>query len=178
MVKFSVKYYLKTVAVSLLFYICGGFILSFFVTEEESVLSIAVPLIITIIGVLIRILILKRQINKSDVVCFETADYFTISLPAVCLLALTAIILVCEIYIDKTGNLMYQSTFDSVKSMIYVFFPGALTVDGIIYNLSRWNNTVYYILLVMNTAVYIFPTLIYIMSIRERLADNHQSGDD
>lgn len=161
MVKFSIKYYLKCIALSFAFYLCGGFVLSFFITEEDSFLSIAVPIIMTSISIFIRIIILKNQINKSHISYFEITDYFKMSLPAIFLLALTAVLLICDTFISNINNLMYKSLFDNVKSIIFVLFPGGLTVDGIIYNLSYWNDVVYYSLLVINTVIYILPTLMY-----------------
>lgn len=174
MIKFSVKYYLKSLAISLIFYICGGFVLSFFLTEEEGVLSILVPILIMIAGVFIRIVVLKHQMNKYSISDFDMIDYFKISLPAICLLALTIIILICEVCMKNIGNFMYQSVFDNVKSVIFVLFPGGLTVDGIIYNLSHWNNSVYYSLLIINIVIYIFPTFIY-MRIRENIGNDFTS---
>lgn len=162
MLKFSVKYYFKCVALSLLFYVFGGFILSFFLTEEESVFSLVVPVILCIIGVFLRILVLKHQLQKECIADFETADYFKMSIPAVCLLIFIALFLLCDICVHHMGEWLQQSAFDSIKFYLFVLFPGALTVDGVLYNISYWSNTVYYALLIANILIYIVPTLLYI----------------
>lgn len=172
MLIFSGKYYLKCIGLSLLFYICGGFILAFFSTEEESILSVLIPLITTVSGVFIRIIILKRQLNKENVSGFESKDYFAISLPAVCLLILEAIIFVCDVSINKTGNIMWQSVFDSLQICAFALYPGGLTADGIIYNLSYWNSTAYYILLTANIVIYLLPALLYIWANERKTRDN------
>ena len=167
MLKFSIKYYMKCIALSIIGYVCGGFFLSFVVTETESIFSFITPAIISIIGVVIRIIILKRQLKKANIPAFEPADYFKMSMPALCLFILTAIILLCDIWVNSVGKLMYQSVFDNIKIYILLLFPGALNVDGIIYNLSYWNNMVYYVLLIVNILIYILPTLVY-MTIRTK----------
>ena len=161
MLKKSIIYYVKCIIMSIIGYICGGFILSFLLTEVESAFSLFMPIIISIIGIIIRIIILNQQFKKEGNFDFNLTSYFKMSIPAFCLLILTAIILLCDVYINNAGDLMYRSIFDNIKMCIWVLFPGALSVDGIIYNLSYWSNTVYYVLLIANILIYILPVWIY-----------------
>lgn len=76
MLKFSLKYYLKCVALSIAAYICGGFVLAFVLTEGESVFSYILPFIIAIIGFSVRILLLNHQIKQKR---YFILNYLTIS---------------------------------------------------------------------------------------------------
>lgn len=161
MLKFSVKYYLKCILVSLIFFICGGYIIGLFATHDISNFSLIAPVAITVIGFFIRMLILKRQLNKENISDFEAADYFKMCLPGLCLLVVTAIVFLCDIFINKIGNSMAQLVIEGVKFAILVLFPGGLTLDLIICTLIDSIDTAYYIMLIINILFYTFPALIY-----------------
>lgn len=159
MLKKSIIYYVECIAISFVGYVCGGGILSFLLTEIESVFSLVIPIIISIIEFIIRIKILNKQLKEES--NFNLKSYFDMSIPALLLLILTVIILLCDVYLNNTESLIYISIFDNVKMCIWVLFPGALFVDGIIYNLSHWNDMIYYVLLIANIFIYILPVWIY-----------------
>ena len=163
MLRNAFKYYIKCIAVSVIGYIFGGFILSFLLTEVESVLTLFLPGIIAVIGIVIRIIVLNEHIKKSADFDFGLTSCLKMSIPALCLLILAVVILLCDAFINEIGNIMCISFFDNIKMIIWVLFPGALTVDGIIWNLSQWNDIVYYALLVLNILVYIAPIWIYMI---------------
>lgn len=176
MLKFSLKYYLKCIALSIAAYICGGFILAFILTEGESVLSYILPLILTIVGIAIRIMFLNHQIKTENILNFKFSDYFKMSIPALFLLAFTGLVYLCNNYVNTIDNLLYQSIFDKMEMFVLALYPESLTVNGIIYVLSYWSDTVYYLLLIGNIVVYLLTIWIYI-SIRQLCKKNHKASD-
>ena len=166
MLKFSLKYYLKCIALSIAGYACGGFFIAFIATEGESFLTYTVPIIITIVGVALRILFLNQQIEKEKIISFKSSDYFKMSLPALFLTVLTVILFICDNCLNSADAIPHN-----VKMYILALYPESFTVNGIIYVLSYWSNTVYYVLLVANILIYLLPIWICI-PIRNLLRNN------
>lgn len=98
------------------------------------------------------------------------------SIPDLLLFVFTGLVYLCNNFVSGIDNLLYQSIFDKLEMFILALYPGSLTVNGIIYVLSYWSDTVYYLLLIGNIVVYLLTIWIYV-PIRQCVRNNHKVSD-
>ncbi len=83
MIKFSLKYYLRCILVSIVGYVFGGAFLAWVASEAFTALSIIIPVVVFAVGSLTRVLILKLQCDKKSIYSFSRSDYLKMYIPVI-----------------------------------------------------------------------------------------------